>query len=150
MENEIERIRSDQERDLHEEITKLLSNIEESKLKPGEISNADLLLFLGHIVSILDSEWGTMHRMLRLLESQQALLNNPHGENGVTLKDIFEQGASRKKIMKKILGVAVSALAGIIIQMIISYSSDREADRKRDALLQQNQKTIELLMEKVK
>jgi len=136
MENEIERIRTDQERDIRDEINKLMSLIEESKLHPNTIATPDVLLFLGHIVSIIGSEWGTMQRMLRILESQQALLTQPYGGNGVTLKEIFEQGSLRKRLMQKILGVALVAVVSIALNMLLNYSSEREANKKRDQMIQ--------------
>lgn len=140
--------RSDQERDIRKAIDDLTDSIANRNLRTEPLTTSEILLFLGHVVSILGSEWGTMMRMLSVLEKQQSLIMNPHGENGFTLEGLYQQAARRGKIQAAIFATVIGLFLAQGWNIIITHGEERSAEKKRDLMIEQQQKMLELLVER--
>ncbi len=137
MENET--IQERDRRDAIKEIRKALDSATKAQ-SMGEISQADFLLLLGHIVDFLNSQYGALERTMKRQEEDHRLITNPHGENGVTLKDLYKRSTNNKKWIQAglmvLLGLALTQIWNVSLRLASEKKTDRQFEelvRKLDA-----------------
>jgi len=122
---------------VREAIEEVLRKVEQRRLESPEkpIEPALLLFVLARMLEIMGSEWGILERVIDRQEKQHSFLHNPHGENGITLKDILESGRRNRKWVQAgmliLLGLALTQIWNIVART----QSQNDVDKKLDQLI---------------
>lgn len=120
------------EKDLRLSIKELIAQIDHAKLDADNVTSGKLLLYIGHILAIMASESGTKMRMLERLTMHD--------------KEIAQRMAWRKTFLTMLLGLLVAHGWSLLL----NYRTEGEAEKKRDQMIEQQQKLLELLVEQKK
>ncbi len=129
--------RTDQERDLRLAIDGLKKSIDESrKSGAGDVTQADILLLLGHIVDLLNSEYGMLTRMMTRLDRHEKAIVGSNGDS-VPLRDLTEAFKARKKWHKAILTIVLGLVLTTIWNIASRTRSQDSIEKKLDRLMLQ-------------
>lgn len=130
-----EPIRDKRQRDVREAINNIRKIVDESQQKEPELLDVhELLLMLGHVVSILDSEWGTMMRILERQQGHHDLLMGK-SEDSLTLANLYKESLVRKRLQKYVLAVIIGTLILIGWLVMQNHQANRQRDQMMELLL---------------